>query len=43
MCFLLVAFYQGNYPALFTNVIFGFVHVGLTYSKFGKNLRVHMI
>ncbi len=38
ICFLLVALYQGNYPALVTSVVFGVVHVGLTYSNFaGSN------
>lgn len=32
--FLLVAMYQGNSLALLTAMIFGVVHVGLTYSNF---------
>jgi hypothetical protein len=35
LCFLLVALYQGNYPAVMTSVIFGGVHVGLTYANLG--------
>jgi hypothetical protein len=35
LCFLLVALYQGNYPAIITSVIFGGVHVGLTYGNLG--------
>jgi len=34
MSFLLVALYQGNYLAVATSVIFGVVHVGLTYANF---------
>lgn len=34
LSFLLLALYQGNYPALVTSVVFGVVHVGLTYSNF---------
>ena len=33
--FLLTAFHQGNYPALVTGIVFGLVHVGLTYANFG--------
>jgi len=35
LCFLLVALSQGNYPALATSVIFGGVHVRLTYANLG--------
>ena len=35
LCFLLVALSQGNYPALTTSVVFGGVHVGLTYANLG--------
>jgi hypothetical protein len=35
LCFLLVALSQGNYPAVVTSVIFGAVHVGLTYVNLG--------
>jgi hypothetical protein len=35
LCFLLVALYQGNYPAIITSVVFGGVHVGLTYANLG--------
>jgi hypothetical protein len=44
VCFLLLALHQGNYPALVTSVVFGTVHVGLTYTKLGpggqQGLRV---
>ena len=39
LSFLLVALYQGNYPALVTSVIFGVVHVGLTYANLGPGSR----
>ncbi len=35
ICYLLIALYQGNYPALVTSVIFGIVHVSLTYANLG--------
>ena len=35
LCFLLVALYQGNYPALITSVIFGGVHVGSDVANLG--------
>jgi hypothetical protein len=38
LCFLLVAMYQGNYLALVTSVVFGAVHVGLTYTNFAPRL-----
>jgi hypothetical protein len=34
VCFLLVAFYQGNYVAIITSLVFGAVHVSLTYRNF---------
>jgi hypothetical protein len=34
LCFLLVAMSQGNVPAVLTSVVFGAVHVGLTYANF---------
>ncbi|MDB5856243.1 MAG: hypothetical protein JWR22_4284 [Herminiimonas sp.] len=34
VCFLLIALHQGNYAALVASVIFGAVHVGLTYTNF---------
>jgi phosphoglycerol transferase MdoB-like AlkP superfamily enzyme len=34
LSFLLLALYQGNYPAIFSSVVFGTVHVGLTYKNF---------
>ena len=34
LCFLLIALYQGNCLALVTSMVFGVVHVGLTYSNF---------
>jgi len=37
LCFFLVALYQGNYPALITSVVFGGVHVGLTYANLGPH------
>lgn len=36
LCFLLVALHQGNYPAFVTSVVFGAVHVGLTYANFAE-------
>lgn len=39
LCFLLLALHQGNYPALVTSVVFGAVHVGLTYTKLGPGSR----
>jgi hypothetical protein len=36
VCFLLVALYQGNYLAIISSLVFGAVHVGLTYSNFAK-------
>jgi len=33
-CFLFVALYQGNYLAIITSLVFGAVHVGLTYANF---------
>lgn len=35
-CFLLVALYQGNYLAIITSLVFGAVHVGLTYANFAQ-------
>ena len=35
LTFLLLALHQGNYPAVVTSVVFGAVHVGLTYTKLG--------
>ena len=35
LCFVLVGLAQGNYPATITSVVFGVVHVGLTYAIFG--------
>ena len=29
VCFLLVALYQGNYPAIITSLVFGAIHFGL--------------
>ena len=34
LCFLLVALSQGNYLAIITSLVFGAVHVGLTYGNF---------
>ena len=34
VCFLLVALYQDNYLALITSLVFGAVHIGLTYANF---------
>jgi hypothetical protein len=34
LCFLLVALYQGNYLAIITSLVFGTVHIGLTYTNF---------
>jgi len=39
LSFLLVALYQGNYPALVTSLSFGVVHVGLTYANLGPGGR----
>ena len=39
ICFLLVALYQGNALALVTSVVFGTVHVGLTWSNFAPGDR----
>jgi hypothetical protein len=36
VCFLLVALYQGNYLAIITSLVFGAVHVGLTYANFAQ-------
>jgi hypothetical protein len=36
LCFLLIAMYQGNYPAVITTTLFAAVHVGLTYSNFAR-------
>lgn len=36
VCFLLVALYQANYLAIITNLIFGAVHIGLTYANFAQ-------
>lgn len=33
LCFALLAVYQGNWPALITAVVFGVVHVSLTYAN----------
>jgi hypothetical protein len=35
-CFLLVALHQGNYLAIITSLVFGAVHVGLTYANFAE-------
>jgi hypothetical protein len=35
LCFLLVGLFQGNAPVLVTSVVFGAVHIGLTYANFG--------
>lgn len=35
LSFLLVALHRGNYPVLATSIVFGVVHVGLTYANFG--------
>ena len=35
VCYLLIALDQGNYPALVTSVVFGIVHVSLTYVNLG--------
>jgi hypothetical protein len=37
LCFLLVAMSQGNYPALVSSVVFGAVHIGLTYTNFAPS------
>jgi hypothetical protein len=34
VCFLLIALYQGNCMAIITSLVFGAVHVGLTYANF---------
>lgn len=34
VCYLFIALAQGNYPAIITTVIFGIIHIGLTYSNF---------
>ena len=36
VCFLLVALYQGNFLGVLTSVVFGVVHVGLTYANLGR-------
>jgi hypothetical protein len=36
VCFLLVALYQGNYVATITGLLFGAVHVSLTYVNFAE-------
>jgi hypothetical protein len=33
-CFLFVGLYQGNYLAIITSLVFGAVHVSLTYANF---------
>jgi hypothetical protein len=35
LSFLLTALAQGNWPAVITSVVFGVVHVSLTYANFG--------
>jgi hypothetical protein len=35
LCFVLVALYQGNWPAIGMAVVFGVVHVSLTYANLG--------
>ena len=35
LAFALTAMGQGNWPALATTVVFGCVHIGLTYANFG--------
>jgi len=39
VCFLLAALHQGNYLALITSLIFGAVHVGLTYANFAPRAK----